>query len=288
MAQDYEYAKKFIDIVPVDGRVDLSVLTWKDAIPSEKFPTENTIFASGTSYNEGRNMLLSHGIERERRENKEYLYFIFLDDDANLVCNCTLTPGKITDERPTECIEQDPRACWDQYEDFLYEWEPAVGVPFIWFGTDRWVENSPVTGCYFHDPMFEGMHREIVEFLLPYMTRYDDIAWMGGTLVHIHKSSIFFKNHKLQLNYVQVMNPVHRSYPKTEIDPIVNKDISPCIRDIPALNETYHYDFFKVAEPPHGKATKKPAGLNYNKLLEPYKDYHPPANEICQEFWHKK
>jgi len=147
------------------------------------------------------------------------------------------------------------------------------------------LKKKDVTGAYFHDPMFEGIHREAVEFLLPYMTRYDNIAWMGGTLVHIHKSSIFFKNHKLQLNYVQVMNPVHREYPKTAIDPIVNGDIGPCIS--PQLNTTYHWDYFKVAESPFGIATKKPADLDYRDIIKDLQWDDYPKSEICMEFWHK-
>jgi len=276
MAEDDTYAKKFIEEIPVPGRVDLSILTWKSPISGYN----HTFHAPGTSYNEGRNLLLQHAIEREKLENKNYLYFIFLDDDASLSCNCTLKYGEITDNPPSPCSPPHPRACWDQFENFLYEYEPALGVPFIWFATDRWIENKTVTAIYFHDPMFEAIHREVVEFLLPYPTRYDKVAWMGGTLSHIHKSSIFFKEHKLQLNYNQVINPVHRPYPKTHIDTIVNNDLVPCLS--PSLNASFHHNGFKVAEPPFGVAKKKPKGLNYMDLVP---KYEPPKNDVCLEFW---
>jgi hypothetical protein len=53
--------KPHLDLLPVDGRVDLSIMTWKK--PLEGIYT-NYFFAPNTSYNEGRNMLLAHAYER--------------------------------------------------------------------------------------------------------------------------------------------------------------------------------------------------------------------------------
>lgn len=61
MAEDINYVRNHLELLPVEGRVDLSIMTWNKPLEGI-FP--NYFYAPKTSYNEGRNMLLAHAYER--------------------------------------------------------------------------------------------------------------------------------------------------------------------------------------------------------------------------------
>jgi glycosyltransferase involved in cell wall biosynthesis len=163
---------------------DLLVLTWKHKV-------DGAIFAPGSSWSSGRNLLLKHALERI----DDYEYFIFLDDDIRF-----------------------DKGDWRQFESLLMKYQPAVATPFCpWYEPTKGVCAPMEAQCTsFFDAMFNAFHHEVLRdnVVLPYCTKWDKESWWYSQWIVIQLADLFYRNHVIQLNTIVTGNLVHSAYPK--------------------------------------------------------------------------
>ena len=160
------------------------------------------VFKPGTTWNEGRNLLLEVG--RSRSEN--YLYYIFMDDDIELITELSVNP-------------------WRTFLDFLIDIEPAVGVVDHQCNVQNGLNAMERLGCginvnstnYINAPNFDSafnaFHYQAVDYILPYPTQFDKISWWYSSFYSKVKCDIMFPGQTLMHSKVTVINPQHRPYP---------------------------------------------------------------------------
>jgi glycosyltransferase involved in cell wall biosynthesis len=163
---------------------DLLVLTWKEKV-------DGAIFAPGSSWSSGRNLLLKHALARI----DDYEYFIFLDDDIRF-----------------------DKGDWHEFEALLMKYRPAIATPFCpWYEPTKGVCAPMEAQCTsFFDAMFNAFHHEVLRdnVLLPYCTKWDKESWWYSQWIVIQLADLFYRGHVVQLNSIVTGNLVHSAYPK--------------------------------------------------------------------------
>ena len=86
---------------------DVLVLSYKQACQNQTLPHVQYLFNSSTTWTTGRNVLYEEAMKRDTR----YLYYIFMDDDIQLVDSTGMYPNP-----------------WRGFENFLIDVEPVVGT----------------------------------------------------------------------------------------------------------------------------------------------------------------
>ena len=171
-------------------------LTCNDTPPAH---VEYISASSPTSWSEGRNLLFGVAMKR----NKEYLYYIFMDDDIILKTKATGNP-------------------WRSFEDFLRRIVPAVGAVDI---TKRTLEARKLQGCSLngtqeyipaahYDAAFNAFHYQAVEYILPYPLNFDNTSWWLSQWYVIIKSKVMFPGQVVLCTGLIANNPKHRAYPR--------------------------------------------------------------------------
>eukprot|EP00927_Polykrikos_kofoidii_P002305 TRINITY_DN10889_c0_g2_i1.p1 TRINITY_DN10889_c0_g2~~TRINITY_DN10889_c0_g2_i1.p1 ORF type:complete len:506 (-),score=68.54 TRINITY_DN10889_c0_g2_i1:167-1684(-) len=151
----------------------------------------DALFFPNSRLGEGRNVLLAAAASEELRRGFRYTYYTFLDAD-------------------TEVAPPWPVAV-EQFESFLREWEPAVGLPaYESFPLQNSVAVS--TDVFNFDHIFLAIHTEAASALLPYDTRFDQSCWWVSQWITTKLALAFFRNHVLLLTSVIVRNPTHSTY----------------------------------------------------------------------------
>jgi len=140
-----------------DQHNDVILLTWKT--PSN---APDSLFFPGSSWNEGRNRLLSAAVTRAAKSGHNYLYYIFLDED------CRVREDQALAKKLNVQLTGNPFRTFERY---LLEWEPAVGYTrYAW----QFFEKGQETNIGYNiDAIFNAFHRETLSFLLPYYTGFD-------------------------------------------------------------------------------------------------------------------
>ena len=179
-----------------DDRCDRIVLNWRE--PS---PGKDTIFAPGSSWNEGRNRLLWEAQKRARATGDDYLYYIFMDDDC-IVQEDTALACKLG-----VSLTGNP---FRTFERFLLDWEPAVGYTrYDW----QHVEPGQALNLgHNFDGLFNAFHRETLSFLLPYYTGFDSESWLYSQHIVNHMASLIYHPYRIQYNLVTTTNTRRKGY----------------------------------------------------------------------------
>lgn len=206
---------------------DVLVLAFKKECNETSSAHIKYLFKPGTTWNEGRNLLLEVG--KSRSEN--YLYYIFLDDDIELTTELIVNP-------------------WRTFLDFLINVEPAVGVVDYPWNVQNGLDARERLGCgisidsteYINAPNFDSafnaFHYQAVDYILPYPTQFDDISWWHSGFYSKVRCDITFPGQTLMLSKITMINPQHRPYPRKLPDDSHNWNI--IMREVEApLPEKY-------------------------------------------------
>jgi hypothetical protein len=177
---------------------------------------EQTIFIPGTTWTQGRNLLAAQAIRKERKREKKYDYWIFLDDDVSPRCG------------GGEHMEQllGTGDCWQKVFNFIRsdkvpEKVSTIALPYDKSGPPGFV------GVSNSDAMFAAFKREKVPYLLPYATiREGGSEWTSQAALYCIIQTCM-KSSVLYIPFVGGINGAHRDYTRglniTEIrETIVN------------------------------------------------------------------
>ncbi|XP_013380357.1 uncharacterized protein LOC106151544 isoform X2 [Lingula anatina] len=157
--------------------------------------------APNSTWSSGRNMILDYAIEQaKKRGDGGYLYYIFLDNDV--ILQNRSEPH--VNWKPWSEMKADP---YERFEDFLLEFEPAVGY-------GRYAEpyrqhhelDKPTNIGWDFDACFNAFHRDTLSFLLPYETSMDNSSWYNAPWIMKQLISMLYNTHRLQCNSVYVIN----------------------------------------------------------------------------------
>ena len=175
---------------------DILILNWKE--PGEG---PDRLYFPGTSWNEGRNLLLSAARRRESETGILYRYYIFMDED------CDLELDRVLAKHLGLTVPEDP---FEAFEAFLLTWEPAVGYPrYDWQYTE---DSREVNLGYNFDALMNAFHRDTLGTLLPYYTGFDAESWLYSQLLIVHLCAMLYNEHRIQYNPVRVRNRSRKSY----------------------------------------------------------------------------
>ena len=183
---------------------DVLVLSYKQScVDTPPAHVEYISASSPTSWSEGRNLLFGVAMKRS----KEYLYYIFMDDDIILqtINNATGNP-------------------WRLFEDFLRRIVPAVGAVDT-ERTHRTHEARKFQGCSInetqeyipaahYDAAFNAFHYQAVDYILPYPLDFDSKSWWFSQWYVIIKSIVVFPRQVVLYTGLIANNPKHRGYPR--------------------------------------------------------------------------
>ena len=167
-------------------------------------PLEGAFHFEGTTWAEGRNLLLKKAMDLE----KEYDYYIFLDDDIRF-----------------------HRGGYDVFEEQLTRLNPAVAVPVflpktthsvIGFGVSFYnklfmpFRNYQI--CHLADGQFLAFHKDVIKdrLLMPLQNQFDSISWWFTSSTQQLLVHNLYQEHFLQFNNVSITNESHREYTKNE------------------------------------------------------------------------
>lgn len=192
-------------------KCDVVVLSYRTPCLEPKPSHVSYVFVGEGSWNLGRNIL--YFIARERTPG--YNYYIFLDDDIELRFN-SFTPQEMKKLTPFRA-----------FEEWLLDYQPAVGIADE-LGSQGAVsilkkrslncginEASMVIPTAYFDALFNAFHRNAIEHILPYPTKYDKESWWASQLHVICSVELKFRGQALMFVPVTVNNPQHRGYPRT-------------------------------------------------------------------------
>lgn len=160
-----------------------------------------------------------------------YLYFLFLDGDADVRAKTILNP-------------------WRIWEKSLLLSEPAMNGPLNMFGAEKKIGDfqhypissyfQQVSGVYNLDAAAMTVHREAAPRLLPWNSTYDAESWWYSQLFLLHRAHVMFPWSTNFAHSVGVRNSKHDSnYPKKgewerltheEFAPQLPNELKKCVR----------------------------------------------------------
>ena len=160
---------------------------------------EDTFYLPNSTCTEGRNYLLQRAYEKGEANGKQYLYFIYTEDDAELeeIIDFGLNQG-------------DP---YRTFEAYLRKYLPAVGFPFNGYGFPDDPDAEVVATCWW-DHLLVAFHHDALQSLLPYWTGLDDVSWWFSQRIVTVLAAAHFHAHRLQFNALAAMNTEHRWNPE--------------------------------------------------------------------------
>ena len=182
---------------------DVLVLTFRKECPETPPAHIKYIFKPGTTWNQGRNLLLEVGKNRS----ETYLYYIYIDDDIKLTTKLDVNP-------------------WWTFLDFLKRVEPAVGIVDYPKNVNIGFKVRQRLGCGGDadsldcinapnfDSAFNAFHYQAVDHILPYPTQFDKISWWYSGWYSKVKCDVTFPGQTVMLSKVQIINPRHGPYPR--------------------------------------------------------------------------
>lgn len=194
-------------IANITGSVSLLYGSFDEEIPSNNceikfgFFCEETIFIPGTTWTQGRNLLAAQAVRKERKREKKYDYWIFIDDDVSPVCE------------GGEPMEQffGKGNCWQKLFNFISSDQVPEKVSTLALAYKN-SGPSGFVGVSNTDAMFAAFKREKVPYLLPYATiREGGSEWTSQAALFCAiqtcmKSSVMF------IPYIRALNEAHREY----------------------------------------------------------------------------
>jgi hypothetical protein len=226
---------------------DFLLLQWQRSF----VPQPNSFHFPRSTWASGRNELY-----RRAKEQGEYDYFVFMDDDVVLghapakgILHflkiflvrylIDVAHGKISVFRyvifPLWHILRHARSPWSlrDFEEAVERTNPLVAYPNAMLA-NRWYANASmraVDGVQFGDQFFLCIHRSIIDRILPYTTAHDAENWWYSGFEFCNTSSVVCTPGKIhRYNYLIASNKASRSYPRQNItlswNDILEPDVS--------------------------------------------------------------
>ena len=151
-------------------------------------PLDGAIFYPHSTWAQGRNRLLEVALK-----NKEYLYYIFCDDDIEFI-----------------------KGSWQEFEYNLLKYKPAIGVP-VFPRTRPNILKYPKLNCqpfFINDEQLMAFHLDVVsdQLVLPYQTQFDKINWWASCEIQQILIQNFYSSAAMQFNTIQVENACTERY----------------------------------------------------------------------------
>ena len=221
--------KHFLSFIKFESRTirDVLVLSWgKECLDSSR-NLSGVFYVDGknTSWSAGRNILYYLALKR----NKNYLYFVFMDDDVEFFFTSNVTQD-IGYSKGTKYPLQ-------AFENFLSSYEPAIGlcnycsrcgkfapngsyVPALCCSPPTAAGNLPpiLPATIAFDAAINAFHTDAIQHLLPYRLDYEAISWWESQKYVILASDILFRGQVVRYTPVTAINNEHRDYPQLPLD----------------------------------------------------------------------
>lgn len=222
-------SEHFSSFLKLDSRAtrDVLVLSWGRQCLDSSRNLSSVVYVDGknTSWGTGRNILYQLALKR----NKNYLYFVFMDDDVefSFTSNMTQDFG----------YSRGTRYPLKAFENFLLGYEPAIGLCNYCSRCGKLIPNgsyvpglccSPRTAAGILPPILpatiafdaavNAFHTESIKHLLPYRLDYEAISWWESQKYVILASDILFRGQVVRYTPVTAINNEHRDYPQLPLD----------------------------------------------------------------------
>ena len=189
-----------------NGNLDFHVLvlSYVNSCDDRSLSHVEYIFDASTTWTTGRNLLFTIAMER----NITYLYYIFMDDDANVV------------DIRTNVV------AWRVFEGFLQSMEPAVMALDVLAQdySEEVIQFHKVKRCFmneleyvsglWYDAMVNAFHYKAVKYLLPYNSVFDNQTWWASQMGVIIRTEILFRGQLVLHRYIRCRGSQHRPYPR--------------------------------------------------------------------------
>jgi len=231
LVQTPDYIPDYVKILEDMGR-DVYIHSWKRPVEHK-----NNIFFPDSTVWEGRNKLIE-------AVPKKYLYYVVLDDDLELF---------IREKKYSEDRGKNP---WKVFDDFLIEYEPAVGTLAYRFHQKFTTYDTAVL----------AFHRDIIDLCFPTFLGFDDISWWWTAYVCLNITILFFDNHILYCDKIRYKNKRKAEYQRTNIYRYLDKI---CIS---SLLEKRDVSFLTSWNFSSSHKYKKPRSFKYRDMMENFKD----------------
>ena len=192
---------------------DVLVLSYKQACQNQTLPHVQYLFNSSTTWTTGRNVLY----EEAMKSDTQYLYYIFMDDDIQLVDSTGMYPNP-----------------WRGFENFLIDVEPAVGtvmfdVESMYYSMSHLRKCKKNLGCPLNDSSlwtpvvafdaaFNAFHLKSVDYILPYTEEFDYLSMWLSQVSTIIKCEVMFRGGVITHTVIDAVNPKHRPYTRGHMD----------------------------------------------------------------------
>ncbi|XP_068713916.1 uncharacterized protein [Montipora foliosa] len=195
------------------------------------------LFERSSTWSSGRNALYFAAVNRT----SGYHYYIFLDDDVNVIFN-NFTPPDLKKKLPLQSFQQ-----------WLLHYEPVVGVlDYLFHHGAVWTFERRKALCgirndtslslpvVWFDAAFNAFHYKAIADILPYDTQYDDTSWWLSQVVVITLVELKFRGQALLYVPATAKNPKHRQYPRhgrISFNEVIRTCIEQAERDAPTVEE---------------------------------------------------
>ncbi|XP_068759689.1 uncharacterized protein [Montipora capricornis] len=195
------------------------------------------LFERSSTWSSGRNALYFAAVNRT----SGYHYYIFLDDDVNVIFN-KFTPPDLKKKLPLQSFQQ-----------WLLHYEPVVGVlDYLFHHGAVWTFERRKALCgirndtslslpvVWFDAAFNAFHYKAIADILPYDTQYDDTSWWLSQVVVITLVELKFRGQALLYVPATAKNPKHRPYPRygrISVNEVMRTLIEQAERDAPTVEE---------------------------------------------------
>ena len=178
-----------------------------------------------------RNKLYEYALNEEQQQGWRWSYYTFGDGDVHTSCPLAvqlLTNKTLVDYGHYEeylfsthfysftnltNIRNEEEKCFLLYDAFLLSISPAIGT--ISGTSGPMAYPGLLTQIVYHiDAMFNSIHRDALQFLLPYCPRYDGRSWWSSQAIFVYRSLCLY-GHIIVFDGIHIVKQTHRSYPRT-------------------------------------------------------------------------
>ena len=187
--------------------------------------------ATGTTWTSGRNLLYRRALEL----NRNFLYFIFYDDDVGALSVRTLTqqqlrPSYRSGSRLPPAATMSLEESGKQYFERLLQTEqPAVATvspldSYLKHSSRQYANDVCDDKWGFdqcsadQDAMVSAIHKDSATLMLPYSEKFDSTSWWMSQAVFMEMLHMFLPSASVVYAQVVAVNPVHSSYPRESVD----------------------------------------------------------------------
>jgi hypothetical protein len=233
--------KQFVYLVQSDECQDLShlrsaraevlQLVWKRPPGAG---CEGAIYFPNSTLVQGRNRLYAEA--RVAFPGSSFTYYIMMDGDVTL--------------KEVRDFGFNTGSAWTTFEEYLLEWEPAVGFPH--FGAADYDDESEVQLVFNFDQIVVAYHAEAAPLLLPYTEIFDGVSWWYCGTVQNALCAAVYNNHRMQFNALRALSWFSSTSPtylraSNFLYPLTW--IGPAIKSLDALMAIPWYAPFHLAMP---------------------------------------